>query len=33
MKKYMIERETPKVETLEGEQLRQAAAKSNQVLR
>jgi hypothetical protein len=33
MKKYMIEREIPKVGTLEGEQLRQAAAKSNQVLR
>jgi hypothetical protein len=32
MKKYMIEREIPKVGTLEGEQLRQAAAKSNQVL-
>jgi hypothetical protein len=29
----MIEREIPKVGTLEGEQLRQAAAKSNQVLR
>ena len=33
MKKYMIEREIPKVGTLEGEQLREAAAKSNQVLR
>ena len=32
MKKYMIEREIPKVGTLQGEQLRQAAAKSNQVL-
>ena len=32
MKKYMIEREIPKVGTLEGDQLRQAAAKSNQVL-
>jgi hypothetical protein len=32
MKKYMIEREIPKVGTLEGEQLREAAAKSNQVL-
>jgi hypothetical protein len=32
MKKYMIEREIPKVGTLEGEQLRQAAAKSNQAL-
>jgi hypothetical protein len=32
MKKYMIEREIPKVGTLEGEALRQAAAKSNQVL-
>jgi hypothetical protein len=32
MKKYMIEREIPKVGTLEGEQLRAAAAKSNQVL-
>jgi hypothetical protein len=29
----MIEREIPKVGTLEGEQLREAAAKSNQVLR
>jgi hypothetical protein len=33
MKKYMIEREIPQVGTLEGEKLRQAAAKSNQVLR
>jgi hypothetical protein len=33
MRKYMIEREIPKVGTLEGEQLREAAAKSNQVLR
>jgi hypothetical protein len=32
MKKYIIEREIPKVGTLEGEQLRQAAAKSNEVL-
>ena len=32
MKKYMIEREIPKVGTLEGEQLREAAAKSNQAL-
>jgi hypothetical protein len=32
MKKYMIEREIPKVGSLEGEQLRQAAARSNQVL-
>ena len=32
MKKYMVEREIPKVGALEGEQLRQAAAKSNQVL-
>ena len=32
MKKYMIEREIPKVGTLEAEQLRQAAAKSNQAL-
>lgn len=32
MKKYVIEREIPKVGTLEGEQLRSAAAKSNQVL-
>ena len=33
MRKYMIEREIPKVGTLEAEQLREAAAKSNQVLR
>ena len=32
MKKFMIEREIPKVGTLEGEQLRAAAAKSNQTL-
>ena len=33
MKKYMIEREIPKVGTLEREQLQEAAAKSNHVLR
>ena len=33
MKKYMIEREIPKIGTLEREQLQQGAAKSNQVLR
>lgn len=33
MKKYMIEREIPKVGALDSEQLRAAAAKSNQVLR
>ena len=33
MRKYMIEREIPKVGTLEREQLREAAAKSNQALR
>ena len=33
MKKYLIEREIPKVGTLEREQLREAAAKSNYVLR
>jgi hypothetical protein len=33
MKKYLIEREIPKVGSLEREQLREAAAKSNQVLR
>jgi hypothetical protein len=33
MKKYMIERDIPKVGTLEREQLREAASKSNQVLR
>ena len=32
MKKYMIEREIPKIGTLEQEQVRKAAAKSNQVL-
>ena len=32
MKKYIIERAIPKVGTLEREQLRAAAAKSNQVL-
>jgi hypothetical protein len=32
MRKYMIEREIPSVGTLNGEQLRQAAAKSNQAL-
>jgi hypothetical protein len=32
MKKYMIEREIPKVGSLQGQQLRDAAAKSNQVL-
>ena len=32
MKKYIIEREIPKVGTMAGEQLREAAAKSNQVL-
>jgi hypothetical protein len=32
MKKYMIEREIPNVGTLEGEQLRQAAARSNEAL-
>lgn len=32
MKKYMIERDIPKVGTLEREQLREAAAKSNSVL-
>jgi hypothetical protein len=32
MKKYLIEREIPKVGTLERDQLRAAAAKSNQVL-
>jgi Protein of unknown function (DUF4242) len=32
MKKFMIEREIPKVGALEGEQERQAAGKSNQVL-
>jgi hypothetical protein len=33
MKKYIIEREIPKVGSLEREQLRDAAAKSNYVLR
>ena len=33
MKKYIIEREIPRVGTLEREQLRAAAAKSNEVLR
>jgi hypothetical protein len=33
MKKYMIEREIPKIGTLEEQQLQQASAKSNQVLR
>jgi hypothetical protein len=33
MKTYMIEREIPKIGTLEREQIRQGAAKSNQVLR
>jgi hypothetical protein len=33
MKKYMIEREIPKVGTLDQEQLRGAAAKSNEVLK
>jgi Nickel responsive protein SCO4226-like len=33
MKKYLIEREIPRVGTLEREQLREAAAKSNYVLR
>ena len=32
MKKYVIEREIPKVGAMEGDQLRQAAEKSNQVL-
>jgi hypothetical protein len=32
MKKYLIERAMPSVGTLEREQLREAAAKSNQVL-
>lgn len=32
MKKYLIEREIPKVGTLERDQLREAAAKSNEVL-
>jgi Protein of unknown function (DUF4242) len=33
MKKYMIEREIPKIGTLERAQWQQGAAKSNQVLR
>ena len=33
MKKYMSEREIPKIGSLEREQLQQGAAKSNQVLR
>ena len=33
MKKYMIEREIPKVGALQGEDLRAAACKSNSVLR
>jgi uncharacterized protein DUF4242 len=33
VKKYLIEREVPKVGALEREQLREAAAKSNYVLR
>jgi hypothetical protein len=33
MKKYLIEREIPRVGTLEREQLREAATKSNGVLR
>jgi hypothetical protein len=33
MKKYLIERQIPEVGTLEREQLREAAAKSNSVLR
>jgi len=32
MKRYVIEREIPRVGTLQAEQLRQAAAKSNRVL-
>ena len=32
MKKYLIEREIPKVGSLDADQLRKAAAKSNQVL-
>lgn len=32
MKKYVIEREIPKIGTLQGQQLREAAGKSNQVL-
>ena len=33
MKKYMIEREIPKIGTLQRQQLQDSAAKSNQVLR
>jgi hypothetical protein len=33
MKKYIIEREIPRIGTLEREQLREAAAQSNHVLR
>jgi Nickel responsive protein SCO4226-like len=33
MRKYMIEREMPKIGSLGAEQLRESAAKSNQVLR
>jgi hypothetical protein len=33
MKKFIIEREIPQVGSLEGEQLRSAAAKSNEALR
>jgi len=33
MKKYIIERDIPNVGNLEGEQLRQAVAKSNEALR
>ena len=33
MKKFMIEREIPKVGSLQGKELQEAAAKSNQVLR
>ena len=33
MKKYMIEREIPKIGSLQREQLQEGAAKSNQVLR
>jgi Protein of unknown function (DUF4242) len=32
MKKYVIEREIPKIGSLDGEQLRAGAAKSNEVL-
>jgi hypothetical protein len=33
LQKFIIERDIPQVGTFEGEQLRQAAAKSNDVLR